>query len=618
LTDPVDRLRELATDCLVRLRHDPAESPEDGGSGVWIAPRTVLTCAHVVPAGPRSEVEVSWQGQVFTGVVQAHVPNPDDRPLWPFPDLAILSVPSAPRHPCAWLSERLPAHRAELLAIGHSTKLGEGLRRHRVGCHITGDHDFGSGSYLQVKGNELVGGMSGGPVLDLATGAVCALVTTTIGEDGDRGGYVVPLRGLRHLGAARRNAVLADHDRFHAGDRSWTGLRQGLPAPGPFAGLPVTPAEEVDLLGQFARLPDPGPGVLREIMPGDVPVATLRDAFYRLLDDHGVGDDWIPALLRLGHRLTGSHPPADRLDLYDWCTALAVRTGRREEWTKLRQAPVRPAPASGGVISIEIVPGASRTDRFRFTVSIEDHRRGRRVLHQDSEPRYELTRVRELVTEHLRNGLELLEGNAVVEFVVPVELFDEPFDELRPASPHTTVGRQHHVVLRDYDRQDHRWGRHAWHQRWAHLSGAAAEIMWMTCKEDMDPSDLWSALGESPGTSVMALTRRPTSNDDTVALIRSALEAGVPALVWRRDTCPEHDSGAAEAGCSGEKFRQAIDGVLGARPLGELPEQVRRLRNRAASSRAGAADQVCRGTVLVWDDPGRAAPPAPLLSPQES
>jgi hypothetical protein len=142
--------------------------------------------------------------------------------------------------------------------------------------------------------------------------------------------------------------------------------------------------------------------------------------------------------------------------------------------------------------------------------------------------------------------------------------------------------------------------------------------MWMTCKEDMDPSDLWSALGESPGTSVMALTRRPTSNDDTVALIRSALEAGVPALVWRRDTCPEHDSGAAEAGCSGEKFRQAIDGVLGARPLGELPERVRRLRNRAASSRAGAADQVCRGTVLVWDDPGRAAPPAPLRSPQES
>ena len=190
------------------------------------------------------------------------------------------------------------------------------------------------------------------------------------------------------------------------------------------------------------------------------------------------------------------------------------------------------------MISIEIVPGASRTDRFRLTVSIEDHRRGRRVLHQDSEPRYELTRVRELVTDHLRYALELLEGDAVVEFVVPVELFDEPFDELRPASPHTTVGRQHHVVLRDYDRQDHRWGRHAWQQRWAHLAGAAGEVMWMTCKEDMDPSDLWSALGESPGTSVMALTRRPTSNDDTVALIRSALEAGVPALVWRREHVP--------------------------------------------------------------------------------
>ncbi len=35
----------------------------------------------------------------------------------------------------------------------------------------------------------------------------------------------------------------------------------------------------------------------------------------------------------------------------------------------------------------------------------------------------------------MRGALNWLSGNAQVEFVVPIELFDEPFDELMPTNP---------------------------------------------------------------------------------------------------------------------------------------------------------------------------------------
>ncbi len=71
-----------------------------------------------------------------------------------------------------------------------------------------GSHGFGAGQLWQFKGNELVSGMSGGPVLDLANGADLWSREVTIGEGADRGGYVIPVEGLRHLRPERRRDLL--------------------------------------------------------------------------------------------------------------------------------------------------------------------------------------------------------------------------------------------------------------------------------------------------------------------------------------------------------------------------------------------------------------------------
>jgi hypothetical protein len=613
MVDAKISLRELAADCLVRLGTDLLDSPDDGGSGVWVAPGLILTCAHVVPAGADSKIQVGWGGHAVIGTVVDHVANPGQHDPWPFPDLALVSVPNPPAHPCAWLSESVPVDGASLVAFGHSGHLGHGLQQSSVEGRLSGWHRSGDGRFWQFKGNELVSGMSGGPVLDLASGAVCAIVTTTIGEGGDRGGYLVPVVGLRHPAFSRRRQLWAAHDRFHRRDRRWTDLRKALPPQPAFTGCPIEPDNEVDLLGLLAGLPARDPAELLTMLAGgetgalrppDSPPDTLRDVIYGLLDGCGPGADWVVPILRISHQLetTGSdgHP-----ELHDWATAVAAQHGQSRLLQQWRQRRVPDEPAPGGVITVEIAPGAAQVDRFRLTVSVEDEQQNSRRLYRDEAPRHTLDEVKVLVCEQLRNAVCWLQGNAFVEFLVPIELFEEPFDELVPTKPWTNVGRKHPVVLRDYDRQHDPTVRYDWQRRWQRLREPSHGVRWAMCTDDPDPDDFSAELEEHPETSVVALARRPATSPQMTEMLRVALDSGVPVVAFRRGTCSEHDAGEAAEDCSGKQFQGAFEAVLAETPISDLPERIRMLRNRAARQTAAPADHACRGTVLVWDNPGR-------------
>jgi len=226
--DPGERLRRLTEECLLLLGQDLGEGPRPGGSGVWIAPGLVLTCAHVLPAGLGGTVWVRWHGRELVGTVTDQIPGDRGDGLWQFPDLAVVEVPDVGVHPCVWLSDGTPVDGRSLMLFGHSGELGEGLRPTSFLGSLSGWHDFGPGRFWQFKGNEVIPGMSGGPVLDLVGGAVCALVSTTIGEGADRGGYLVPLDGLAHLPQPRRDQLLAASRRFHDGDGRWAEARGAL------------------------------------------------------------------------------------------------------------------------------------------------------------------------------------------------------------------------------------------------------------------------------------------------------------------------------------------------------------------------------------------------------
>ena len=108
-------------------------------------------------------------------------------------------------------------------------------------------------------------------------------------------------------------------------------------------------ADSDDLLTLLAR------NSARGRMPA--PLSALRDVAYVLLDGGGPDSELLLSVLQMTHHLVGVAPGADHLDLYNWATALAASHGLLAELRTLRRAQAH-EDAHGGVVSVEIVPGA--------------------------------------------------------------------------------------------------------------------------------------------------------------------------------------------------------------------------------------------------------------------
>jgi hypothetical protein len=619
-----ERLRELADECLVRVGADLENAPIASGSGVWIAPGIVLTCAHVVPDGAKGTAEVGWNERIYLGTVIEHVPNPQRINLWPSPDIALIRVREALDHPCVWLSEAMPGE--QLVALGHSDPLREGLLPASIDVDRGGVQLVSKGRYWQLKSNEITKGMSGGPVLDVGSGAVCGVTTATIGVGADRGGYVVPIESLRLLNVALRKEILEAHDRFHGADHRWTSLRAELDGRPTFGRIPLTAVEETQLLALLADFPQASAPELSALLLDSSqservvkqsPTA-LRDVAYALLDHLGDSADSTMPILRMVHRLVGTDTSAGvEQDLYDWATAVAGRVGAIAELQTIRKQEAVSVP-NGGLVSIEIVPGAAQIDQYRLTVSIERRQHRRHPMYQNKNPELSIEQVREVVCDQLRIALDLLEGNAEIEFVVPIELFNEPFDELAPMQEWTNVGRQFRVVLRDFDRRRSRATHHQWQHRWQRWLQPTRDVRWIACDEDLTAGEFAAELEQHSDIAGVLLARPPDTSTQAGEMLKVALDAGIPVAVWRRAPCSDHDAFPEGDDCPGKRFQVTVDPLMRAEHSAELPESVRQLRIKMAGREPDPTDLECRGIVLLFDDPARAIRPvAPVHAPLE-
>jgi tetratricopeptide (TPR) repeat protein len=209
-------LAEFLAACTVHL-----DVPGGGGTGFFVAPGWALTCAHVVAGRQGDEVLVRGQAGEATGRVVAQRPDrpPTDDGPYPFPDLALVQVDGwAGGQPCAWLGQDIPALDGRLHTRGYT---GTWDRDHPSAepalFTYEGLHDVDGGGLLKLAAGEAVLGMSGGPLLDLASGQVCGVVKTTRDARAPRGGWAVPARVVREF----YPELWAMHDRFHHDDRRW-------------------------------------------------------------------------------------------------------------------------------------------------------------------------------------------------------------------------------------------------------------------------------------------------------------------------------------------------------------------------------------------------------------
>jgi hypothetical protein len=248
------------------------------GSGFFIAPGWLLSCAHVVGKGGaavcrgESAMSVTWQERTAagaweeragTGVAVLLAPGPDSprafRDPWPFPDLALVRVSGADDVRCLWLSDREPGARAPVGLYGWSLQTGElGIR------HGTGELSGSDARALLLGGSLPIGGLSGGPVLDLRHGSVIGVIKGRRREEG----VAVPVTALHELldlreGARVLREVLRAHDRHHlrllddpSPYANWTSIQTALPGHVP-AVSGITAGLRARLYGHLAELPPP-------------------------------------------------------------------------------------------------------------------------------------------------------------------------------------------------------------------------------------------------------------------------------------------------------------------------------------------------------------------------
>lgn len=201
-------LDDLLQRCTVRIG-----SVRAGGTGFFVAPGQVLTCAHVVEAEQAQGVlvKVWWQGKAFDADIRAFRPNP-------YPDVALLSL-ELTDHPCVWLDTAVQV--GDLLSsYGYPEKYRELGSGDSASFSYEGStHEHGN-EFLKLKAGQAVQGLSGAPVLNRRTGGVCGIIKSTRDAGSDLGGRAVPTSII--LGTF---GDLGDkQEAFHQRDGRWLAL----------------------------------------------------------------------------------------------------------------------------------------------------------------------------------------------------------------------------------------------------------------------------------------------------------------------------------------------------------------------------------------------------------
>jgi hypothetical protein len=206
---------EAATARVQTLRPDGAVVAY--GTGVFVAPGLLATCAHVVPPVPSDPVAGDAQYVVFSGgqrlPAQVLVCDPVDAAaeLYSYPDVALLQVPFTD-HPCIRVAERDPGpslYAYGCILVGRQRMWDpmlltvEGWRRLGEGRAV------GEPFFLKTSGGQVHAGSSGGGAIDLATGELIGLVKISRNERLDLGAVLVPADSMLNTFAAAGHDIRA-------------------------------------------------------------------------------------------------------------------------------------------------------------------------------------------------------------------------------------------------------------------------------------------------------------------------------------------------------------------------------------------------------------------------
>lgn len=192
----------LLHDCIVQV----VVPKKSQGTGFFVAPGLVLTCAHVVEAAQEGNlpIQVSWHDQTFLAQIQEYLDSK-------YPDLALLKV-NLSNHPCVLLHEGAEPF-SKLYSFGYPDLDPRGASTTFETEGWAGDKQ----ELLKFKEGQVRPGMSGSPLLNRVTGSVCGIVQFTRDRSTDLGG-----KGMLTKVVLREFPELEEQQKlFHQQDKRW-------------------------------------------------------------------------------------------------------------------------------------------------------------------------------------------------------------------------------------------------------------------------------------------------------------------------------------------------------------------------------------------------------------
>jgi Trypsin-like peptidase domain/NB-ARC domain len=209
MSKSINSLEELLHLCTVKLTIDDSQG---WGTGFFVAPGRILTCAHVIQ-GADQRVSIRWQQK-------DNLPESTIERVIPEVDLALLRFdpPQSLLLPCVYLDASV-SPRDALYSFGYPDK------DFPNGCPVTFDCEGLTGDKLvKFKLGRLRPGMSGSPLLNHRTGKVCGMVKFTLDRTIDLGGGAIPAATILD----RLPELKEWQSQFHNEDLRWSSLLVNL------------------------------------------------------------------------------------------------------------------------------------------------------------------------------------------------------------------------------------------------------------------------------------------------------------------------------------------------------------------------------------------------------
>ncbi|WP_155373679.1 trypsin-like peptidase domain-containing protein [Catellatospora vulcania] len=195
------------------VRLSPVDRRGIPGTGFFIAPGLLLTCAHVVRDADFMDVtaDQAVTARRLTAQVVARSGIATTGTLCPYPDLAVLSFDERIDHPWVRLDPADPAGEVDCHSWGFSAR-----ERHQLPPGSPASFRFegveGDG-FLKLKSGQVAPGLSGAPLVCTVRQAVVGVITATRHRETDLGGWAAPVAALIGTSILPELAEIADRIR---------------------------------------------------------------------------------------------------------------------------------------------------------------------------------------------------------------------------------------------------------------------------------------------------------------------------------------------------------------------------------------------------------------------